>query len=243
VTPEQTAHEIAMAVVDVPARFMSAPATLARGEELGLRGFDFYFAGRGGALGDVPADVVVAAMVFFAPHVVVRAWERTADALPRRQAAEEFAACGHAWAREHFSPGPDYARLAALLGRVVAGAAVAGAPLFAGWRAMTEPSDDTSLVQHRLNVLRELRGGLHAAAILTVGLTPHEAVALRTPDRVSAFGWKEPHPEPEPLRDRWQLAEARTDRMVGKHFGVLDDTERTELVDLAAAARAAVPPR
>jgi hypothetical protein len=39
----------------------------------------------------------------------------------------------------------------------------------------------------------------------------------------------------EPLRDRWQLAEARTDRMLGKHFAVLDEVERKELVDLLGA--------
>ena len=46
---------------------MTDPATYAYGAELGFEGMDFYVAGRGGALGDVPADVVAAAFVFFAP--------------------------------------------------------------------------------------------------------------------------------------------------------------------------------
>ena len=46
------------------------------------------------------------------------------------------------------------------------------------------------------------------------------------------FGWTEPFPEPEPLHERWALAEARTDRMLGRHLALLDENERTELVEL-----------
>ncbi len=83
---------------------------------------------------------------------------------------------------------------------------------------------------HRLNALRELRGALHGAAVLTVGLTPIEAIVVHTPKMASAFGWPEPHPDPKPLHDRWGLAEARTDRMFGRNLAVLDADERAELV-------------
>ena len=49
---------------------MTDPATYAYGAELGFDGMDFYVAGRGGALGDVPADVVTAAFIYFEPDVV-----------------------------------------------------------------------------------------------------------------------------------------------------------------------------
>lgn len=239
-TPEQAAHEIAAAVVTVAGRFMTDAATFARGAELGFEGMDFYVAGRGGALGDVPADVVVAALVFFAPGVITPAWERSSVVMPRRAGAQEWAACGHEWARAHLADGPDYARFADLLGRVVARASVAGAPVFAGWRTLTEPDDPKALAQHRFNAIRELRGALHGAAVLTVGLLPVEAIMVRTPAVAGLFGWPEPHPDPGPLRDRWQLAEARTDRMVGKYVGLLDAGERTELVALASEVTAAV---
>ena len=87
-------------------------------------------------------------------------------------------------------------------------------------------------MQHRLNAVRELRGALHGAAVLTVGLRPVEALIVRAPDLAGAFGWTEPFPEPEPLHERWALAEARTDRMLGKHIALLDENERTELVEL-----------
>ena len=234
-TPEQAAHDIASTVLSVGGAFMSDGPTYARGGELGFDGFDWYFAGRGGALGDVPADVAAASLVFFSRDVVAPAWDRTASVMPRRAAAEEWSACAHAWARAHVVDDVDYARLAELLGRVVRDAAVAGAPLFAGWRTLPEPDDAPALALHRLNALRELRGALHGAAILTVGLSPLEAVAVRSPAMVGLMGWPEPHPEPEPLHDRWGLAEARTDRMVGRQLAVLAPDEREELVTLVTA--------
>ncbi len=212
---------------------MMDPATHARGKALGFEGFDFYAAGRGGALGDVPADVVVSVFVFFPPATVHAAWERTAAVMPRRDAAQQWARCAHAWAREHLGDATDWARISDLAGRIASGADVVGAPLFAAWRTLPEPKHDDvkALAIHRLNALRELRGGLHGAAVLTVGLTPLEAASVRAPQMIPVMGWTDPPEDPEPLRDRWQLAEARTDRMLGRHFAVLDDTERKELVE------------
>jgi hypothetical protein len=231
ITPEQAAHE-ARKVVGFVSKFMTDPATYAYGAELGFSGSDFYVAGRGGALGDVPADVVSAAFIYFEPGVVRAGWERSAPVMSRRRAAEEWADRCHAWAREHLPEDRDWPMLAALVGRVCAGASVACAPLFAGWRDLEEPADPRELALHRLNGLRELRGALHGAAVLTVGLLPLEAVVVRSPGMLRFFGWSEPHPDPEPLRDRWALAEARTDRMFGRHLAVLDAGERGALVDM-----------
>ncbi len=231
ITPEQAAHETRDAVVSVTSRFMTDAATYAHGAELGFAGMDFYVAGRGGVLGDVPAPVVTAALVFFAPSVVETAWDRTASVMPRAEAAREWAARLHASARA-VSGDVDWAALAAMLGRVVDAAPVAGAPLFAGWRTLPEPDDAPALVFHRLNALRELRGALHGAAVLTVGLAPIEAIVVRAPKMVPVYGWPEPPADPAPFHERWALAEARTDRMFGRHLGVLDAAERGALVGM-----------
>ena len=91
-------------------------------------------------------------------------------------------------------------------------APVAGAPVFAGLRLLPEPDDAKALAQHRCNALRELRGAMHGAAILTVGLSPLEAVLVRSPDVAELFGWSPPFPDAAPFHERWGLAEARTDR-------------------------------
>jgi len=231
-TPEQAAHETREAIVSFVSGFMTDPATYAYGAELGFEGMDFYAAGRGGVLGEVSADVVTAAFVFFEPGTVRAAWERSAAVMPRRQAAAEWAGRCHAWAREHLAEDRDWTLLAALAGRVVGTAQIAAAPLFAGWRALPEPTDARELTMHRLNGLRELRGALHGAAVLTVGLLPVEAIAVRTSAMLPVFGWSEPYPESEPLRDRWTLAEARTDRMFGRNLGVLDAEELGAFVEL-----------
>ena len=76
-----------------------------------------------------------------------------------------------------------------------------------------------ALALHRLNALRELRGALHGAAVLTVGLQPVEAIVVRTPRRCSSvFGWTDAPLDAAPFIERWALAEARTDRMVGRHL-------------------------
>lgn len=231
-TPEQAAHDAKAAVVGLPGRFMTDAATFARGRELGFDGFDFYVAGRAGVLGDVSGEVAAAAMVFFAPELVRDAWERAANVMPRAQAAREWASCGHVYAVEHLESSGDDERLATLLSRVVDGASASAAPLFAGFRLLGLPQDPKARVLHQLNALRELRGALHGAAVLTVGLSPLEAIAVRTPDMAALFGWPGDVPDAAPLRDRWALAEARTDRMLGRHFTALDDEERGELVGL-----------
>jgi hypothetical protein len=231
-TPEQAAHDLREAVVRIPGGFMTAASTYERGAELGFEGADFYVAGRAGVLGEVPADVVVAALVFFAPQTVHDAWARSAAVMSRDRAAREWLATGHRWAEQHLPDDIDWATVAALLAPVVRAAPAAGAPLFAALRTFDEPEAPKALALHRLNAVRELRGALHGAAVLTVGLAPVEAIVVHTPKMLRAFGWPEPHPEAGPLRGRWDLAEARTDRMVGRHLAVLDDDERTELVDL-----------
>jgi hypothetical protein len=222
--------------------FMLDLGTYAHGGTLGFEGIDFYLAGRAGALGDVPAGVAVAALVFFEPTYVAEAWERSAGVMARRQAAEEFAAVGHRWAEDKLPDDDAAARLAGLAGRVGDAASVAAAPLFAAWRSLPEPGPDRpkALALHRVNALRELRGALHGAAIISQGISPHAAVARRTPYMLDVFGWKAPHPDKALVREPWDEAQAATDRAVAPAYEVLTPDEREELVALVDATQAAV---
>lgn len=232
ITPEQAAHDLRAAVVDLPSRLMTNPEAYARGAELGFEGMDFYIGGRGGALGDVPADVVAAAFVFFERTTVRVSWERSAAVMPRRRAAQEWAAVYADWAPRLVPDDRDWKTCAELLGRVSDAALVSAAPIFAGWRDLHEPDDPRGIVLHRLNGLRELRGALHGAAVLTVGLLPMEAIAVQTPGMLKFYGWPTDRIDTEPLHQRWALAEARTDRMFGRCLAVLDDAERGALVEM-----------
>jgi hypothetical protein len=241
-TPEDTSAAAAGAIHDLPSKFMLDPATYQRGAELGFDGIDIYVAGRGGALGEVHGEVVASAFVFFTPTTVVEAWDRAAGVMSRHEAATHFIGVGHDWADANLPDDLEAARLAELLGVVTAAASPAAAPLFAAWRARPEPGPDRprALVLHRLNLLRELRGALHGAAVLAQGLSPHEAVSQRTPYMLGIYGYDGPHAaadEPE-RRALSSQVDAATDRAMGAAFAALDDASRAELVELLAAASA-----
>lgn len=212
------------AIHDVPAAFMLDPATYAATSEIGYFGADFYFVGRAGVLGDVPGEVAAAAMVFFAPDAVVASFRRSGALQPRAEAARTFAECGHRWAREKLS-GEATATVAELAGKVVAAAPVAGAPLFAGWRNLEVPTDAPAAAHHQLNALRELRGALHGAAVLAVGLTPREALAMEHPTMAPIHGFHDEFTVDEARRHLLARAHEATDAMVAPLLGVLDGTE------------------
>jgi hypothetical protein len=222
--------------------FMIDLDTYVHGASLGFEGADFYVAGRGGALGDVHADVVAASFVFFNPTTITEAWDRSTTVMSRQAAADAFIAVGHAWAEAKLPDDLDAARLAHLAGQIAAAASVGAVPLFAAWRTQPEPSADRpkALALHRLNLLRELRGGMHGAAVMAQGIDAHAAVAFRTPYMLPVFGWPEPHPERAEVKERWKVAQANTDAGLVPAYGALDAAERAEFVELANAAQAAV---
>src|SRR6202140_4625782 len=115
---EEAARASTEAVAYLPAGFMMAGATYKRGAELGFDGVDFYFAGRGGALGDVDGNVGAAAFVFYTPATFCQAGYRTWSLMARREASEAFGGCLYPCAEKPLSGSVDYARLAELLGRV-----------------------------------------------------------------------------------------------------------------------------
>jgi hypothetical protein len=240
VTPETAAKATAGAVVALPAQFMFDGATYEKGGALGFDGLDFYVGGRGGALGDVDADVVTAAFVFFEPGMIRARWDASRPVMGRTDAAAAFMRCGHEWAAEHLPDGLDWSRLADLAGEVVEQASPAGAPVFAGWRHLPVPDEPKARVLHHLDGLRELRMAMHGAALLAQGVAPRAALMVRSPAMADAFGWAEPHPDPEPVRPAWERAETATNRMFGAHLAVLDDGDLDDFVTLAREAIASI---
>jgi hypothetical protein len=232
-----TATELVIA--GLPAGFMLDGATYARGGELGFDGVDFYVAGRGGALGEVEGPVVAAAFVFFHPPTIVERWDRARAVMAPAEAASAFASCLDSWAGAHLAEGIDYGRLAELEAKLIAGACMAGAPLAAAWAGVPEPTEGKALALHRMNVLREWRGAIHGAGVVSSGLDPLDALMVRTPGMAGVFGWPEPHPDPAPHKSQWEEVEAVTNRTAGRAFEALAPDEREELVVLMLAVQEA----
>ena len=243
-TPEETAAACAAAVSGIAANFMLDPATYAAGAEAGFAGLDFYAAGRAGVLGHVDADEVTSAFTFFEPSVVRTNWEQGSAVMDPPEASKTFIGAGHRWALEHLDADAcDWARLAELQGRVNAAASADLGPLFAGWRQVPEPdatADPRALALQRLNVARELRFAVHAAAVKRAGISAPEAMAVKSPHMAGLFGWSELPDVNDELRKRWEEAEAETNRGLAPAYAALDEGERSELVSLCAAALGAV---
>lgn len=233
---EDAARKSASAIGTLPAGFMLDGATYKRGAALGFDGIDFYTAGRGGALGDVDGTVVAAAFVFFNPASVVEGWDRARKVMAPARSMVEFMAVEAAWAHAHMPDEVDYGRLSELAGRIIDAASPAGVPLFAAWAAVAVPLDPRESALHRLNVLRELRGGLHGVSVIGCGLEPLEAVMVKAPFMATIFGWAEPYPDPTESAATWKLAEAATNRAMARSFAALGAAELDEFVELADAA-------
>jgi hypothetical protein len=247
VTPELTAAVCKPTVQELGGAFTECPKTLRRARQLGLSGWAFFVAGRGGALGDVRPDTVAAALGFIAPALVTEGWNAARRVTtPAEVAAQSLAECCR-WGAEHLDGFGGVDRLVELTERVVLAADPAGLPLFAAWRAMPVPVDGPgSRAALLLHLLREHRCGAHLLAIRTAGLSPVEAI-ISGPDGepgAVAFGWQPPYPPLGPLVRRRAWAEALTDRVAGQAYEVLEIAERAELsvlLDGAAAEVRATP--
>jgi hypothetical protein len=238
-TPEQAAEATRAAVQELGGAFADSPRTLRRARLMGLSGWAFHVAGRGGALGDVRPDTVAAALGFIAPEAVTDGWEAARRVTtPAGVAAQNLAECCR-WGIENFGGFPLVGRLVELTERIVVAADPAGMPLFAAWRAMPVPDDSyAARAAVLLHLMREHRAGAHLVAIRAAGLSPLEAIISGPEGEAGAvaYGWQPPYPPVGPLVRRRLWAEAVTDRIAGQAYAVLDSAERVELVGLLDAA-------
>ena len=235
---QAAAAATAKAIGAIGGGFMLDGATYKRGAELGFQGLDFYATGRGGVLGDVDADVVTAAFTFFEPGHVRLQWELGRNVLSAADAALAWAGCCADWAEAHVPDDADAIELAGLLDDVVGAARPACAAVFSGWRALDVPTAPKAHAVHQINALRELRNGLHGAAVIASGLTPHEALSLNSPQMAPLFGWPD-LADTTGLQPRWEAAEAATNAAMAHAFAGLDEAGRARVTELTNALHAA----
>ncbi|HEX4818007.1 MAG TPA: hypothetical protein VFV66_35140 [Nonomuraea sp.] len=241
--PRTTAVQVKTPIGRYGGGFMISREAKAVCEEHGIGARELYFRGRCGVLGECAADVVTAVAVFFPPAHVEESWNGGRK-LPAERAVELYAEICRAWGRRRFAGYDGCARLAELLEPVVGQASPLGAPLFAGWRAVPLADDPPARAAQLMHCVRELRGGLHANAVLAAGLDPLEATLATAHDgsplghspgeQVARFlGWPEPYrtPSPKAVARRAEVEE-RTDDLMAPVFSVLDDRESDELIGL-----------
>ena len=228
---------------DVGSAFMLHADTMARAGEYGYSNpFAFYFAGRGGVLGDVDASVVVAAMGWFEPDMVRPLWEEGIAVAGAREGARRYGAACAEWGRDHLAAVDGVDRLASLAGQLVSGTEVSGLPLFAGWRAEPLVDDAPGRAMQLIHVLREWRGGLHLVATTAAGLSPLEAILTNEGEgQARFFGWQGDLPDCSHLKSRYEDAQQSTNTLSAAVYErSLTDAERSELAELMQRAEAAI---
>ncbi|MFL6119119.1 SCO6745 family protein [Actinophytocola sp.] len=237
-TGEQTVQAADRVLHDVGTAWMIHDDTRRRAEEHGYGKLQpFYFAGRGGVLGDVDAAVVVAAFGWWNPSYVRLMWERGLAVAGARESAHRYAQACAAWAEDHLAGFGHADRLSELAERVVDAAEESALPLFAGWRAEPRAEGGVARMLQLVHVLREWRGAVHLVATTAAGLGPLEAILTNEgPQQARFFGWRDELPDCSHLGDRHVRAQETTDRLVAAAYErALTPAERAEFVDLVGA--------
>jgi hypothetical protein len=176
--------------------------------------FAFYFAGRGGMLGDVSADVVHSAFGWFEPGAVKAMYDEGIAVGGTAMAAERMAEAHGMWGRKHFADVTGIDDIVAVTEEIVDGLEGSGIPLFVGWRAAARDNAPAGRAAQLMQILREWRGGIHLVATTAVGLSPLEAILTNEgPGQAKFFGWSEPFPACDEIIHKHAEAEEMTDQV------------------------------
>lgn len=232
----ETIRAVSPQINNMGGRFMLHPDTLAKGSEAGYpNGFAWYVAGRGGVLGDVDADVIVAAFAYFNPDIVRKMWQAGTAVEGARRSGTRYAEVCAAWGRQRLDGVEGCERFVELAERLVKSVDVAGLSLFAGWRSEPLAPDAEGRTYQLLHVMREWRGSVHIVAVLAGGITPLQAVLASENGSVSAkmFGWGDDLANATHLKDQIVGIELLTDNlMLTAYERALNESERAEFVEL-----------
>lgn len=240
---EQTVLAADRTIHDIGTAWMIHEDIAARAIELGYaKPLSFYFAGRGGVLGDVDADVVLAAMGYWEPGLLRLMWERGVAVAGAREAARRYGQACADWGAQHLDGVSGVDRLSELAERVVTTAEGSGLPLFVGWRVAPLAESGPGRLLQLIHVLREWRGALHLVATTAAGLPPLEAILTNEgPNQARFFGWRGELPDCDHLKYRHEQAQATTDRLAAVGYErALTPAERAEFADLVAEVGSAV---
>ncbi len=203
----------------------------------------FYFAGRGGMLGEATPDVVMSAMGWFCPTVAEAMYSEGVGVAGARVAAERMAEAHARWGDKHYAAVDGLVDAVAVSEELVDGLEGSAIPLFVGWRAAPKSETPAGRAAQLMQMLREWRGGLHLVATTAVGLSPLEAILTNEGEgQAKFFGWSAPFPDVTPIRAKHDEAEAMTDRLCATALAQALPADKLRAFEAAVASfRAALP--
>ncbi len=247
-----TEHDAALAVVrstsvpihDIGTAMYMSPDVFGWAAEWGWSNpFAFYFAGRGGMLGEVDHDVVTSALGWFEPNAVKAMYSEGSAIAGSVSAAARMAEAHARWGDKHFAGVEGIENMVAVTEDLVAGLEGSAIPVFVGWRKAKPAESAAGRAAQLMQMLREWRGGLHLVATTAAGLTPLEAILTNEgAGQAKFFGWAEPFPDVAAIKARHDEAEETTDRLCALTLAqALDSSEFGAFEAAVGALRAATP--
>lgn len=239
-TPTELVRAAGPKIGSLGAAFYFDAATIARGKEIGLDGFRFYFLGRGGVLGNVEPAVVTSAFGYFDPGLVTKMWTSGSEIMAPRDAGRAYLACAQEFGRASFADidGLDaYCEAASAINDAADGSGLA---LYSGIAAEPLCDDLPGRAMQLTAVLREYRGSAHLVAIRALNLDAGVAHAIKRPDDVTMFGYAEAPSITAEDRAKHDQAEEMTDSMMLGAFSAVDADGAAALMAGLEAMEAAV---
>jgi hypothetical protein len=205
--------------------------------------FAFYFAGRGGMLGDVSADVVHSAFGWFEMGAVSSMYAEGVAVGGAKAAAARMAEAHSKWGRKNFAEVDGLDDIVAVTEELVDGLGGSAIPLFVGWRDAERCESAAGRAAQLMQILREWRGGLHLVSTTAVGLSPLEAILTNEgPGQAKFFGWPEPFPSFEDIKVKHDEAEEMTDRLCASRLTLALSADKYAAFESGVKAlRAATP--
>lgn len=205
--------------------------------------FSFYFAGRGGMLGDVGADVVTSTLGWFEPGAVQAMYTEGVAVAPASEGAARMAEAHSKWGRKHYADVEGLDDIVAVTEELVDGLEGSAIPVFVGWRDAARCETPAGRAAQLMQILREWRGGLHLVATTAAGLSPLEAILTNEGEgQAKFFGWPEPFPDVAAIKSKHDEAEETTDRLCAAALAqALDAGKFASFEAGVQALRAATP--
>jgi len=205
--------------------------------------FAFYFAGRGGMLGDVGVDVVTSAFGWFQPDAVEAMYTEGIGVAPPKEAAARMAEAHSKWGRKHYADVKGLDGIVAVTEEMVDGLEGSAIPLFVGWRDATRCETAAGRAAQLMQILREWRGGLHLVATTAAGLSPLEAILTNEGEgQAKFFGWAEPFPDCTGIKAKHDEAEEMTNQLCASGLAkALDPSKLAAFEAGVQTLRAATP--
>ena len=222
-------------------KYYFSQSTINTGKSLGLKGMEFYVAGRGGALGDCDGSVIAAAFGYFNPIIIKAAWSLAIAKHPARALGSAHYECAAVFGREKLSTLPNLGEVVSAMQKVFDAMDPDGLALFAAFKSLPLVDDLPGRAMQLAASLREYRGSAHLVAVRASGVSAIQAHYLHHPNDMKIFGWAEseyPQVDDE-TRARMVTAEELTDALCITPYSVLNESERASLVAGAKAFEAA----